>query len=65
HKPASSATPLFEPLATAVAAAASGGSSSQEPAKPFPMATQPNAFGVPLPVGIEQQREQEDYLWGV
>jgi 2-isopropylmalate synthase len=65
HKPASSATPLFEPLVTAVAAAASAGSSTPEPTKPFPIAPQPNAFGVPLPVGVEQHHDQEDYLWGV
>lgn len=65
HKPAASATPLFEPLATAVAAAASAGSANQEPAKPFPIAAQPNAFGVPLPAGLEQHHDQEDYLWGV
>ena len=65
HKPAASATPLFEPLPTAVAAAAAAGTSNQEPCKPFPMVPQTNAFGVPLPVPIDQHHDQEDYLWGV
>jgi len=65
HKPAASATPLFEPLPTAVAAAAAAGTSSQEPCKPFPLVPQTNAFGVPLPVPIDQHHDQEDYLWGV
>ncbi len=64
HKPASSATPLFEPLSAAVAAAASGASSHESP-KPFPMAPQTNAFGVPLPIPIDHYHDQEDYLWGV
>jgi 2-isopropylmalate synthase len=59
HKPAASATPLFEPLPMAVAAAA--GASAAEPLLPFPMASQTNAFGVPLPIPTDQ----EDYLWGV
>ena len=65
HKPAASATPLFEPLPTAVAAAASAGVSIQEPSKPFPMAPQTNAFGALLPIAAEHHHEQEDYLWGV
>jgi 2-isopropylmalate synthase len=65
HKPAASATPLFEPFPTAAAAAASAGASPQEHLKPFPMASQTNAFGVPVPIGIEQHHDQEDYLWGV
>src|SRR6202790_90629 len=64
HKPASSATPLFEPLATAVSAAAAASASSYESSKPFPMAAQPNAFSVPAPVSAEHH-DQEDYLWGV
>jgi 2-isopropylmalate synthase len=63
HKPAASATPLFEPLpaqATAVANAA-----AQEAPRPFPMAPQPNAFGLPLPVPADPHHDQEDYLWGV
>ncbi len=65
HKPAASATPLFEPLPTAVAAAA--GALNHESSKPFPMAPQTNAFGVPLPIPTERHhdQQQEDYLWGV
>ena len=63
HKPAASATPLFEPLATAVAAAVSV--PAQEAQRPFPLVPQTNAFGSPLPVPAEQHHEQEDYLWGV
>jgi 2-isopropylmalate synthase len=65
HKPAGSATPLFEPLQTPVAAAASA--ASPEPLRPFPMAPLPNAFGAPLPVAADHQhdQQQEDYLWGV
>jgi 2-isopropylmalate synthase len=62
HKPAASATPLFEPLPTAIAAAAAASAASQEAPKPFPMAQTPN--GMPLPVPSEHH-EQEDYLWGV
>jgi 2-isopropylmalate synthase len=64
HKPAGSATPLFEPLSTTVSAAAAASASSYESSKPFPMATQPNAFSVPAPVSAEHH-DQEDYLWGV
>ncbi|HUO27397.1 MAG TPA: 2-isopropylmalate synthase [Candidatus Aquilonibacter sp.] len=64
HKPASSATPLVEPLAAAVAAA--GKDSTGEARKPFPMAPASNAFGVPLPMPPDPHpHEQEDYLWGV
>jgi 2-isopropylmalate synthase len=65
HKPAASATPLFEPLPTAIAAAA--GASAPEPLLPFPMASQANAFGAPLPIPTERHhdQQQEDYLWGV
>jgi len=65
HKPAASATPLFEPLATAVAAAASA--STPEPPRPFPMASQANSFGLPVPISTDRQhdQQQEDYLWGV
>jgi len=65
HKPAASATPLFEPLPTAVAAAAAASASSGESLKPFPMAPEPNAFGIQMPIAVETQHEQEDYLWGV
>jgi len=65
HKPASSATPLFEPLPAAIAAAASAGTASKEPSRAYPVAQQPNAFGVPLPIPVDHSHEQEDYLWGV
>jgi len=66
HKPAGSATPLFEPLPSAVSAAAVG-APDQEPPRPFPMAPQPNAFPVPLaaPADHHHDQQQEDYLWGV
>jgi 2-isopropylmalate synthase len=66
HKPSSSATPLIEPIPSALAAAA--GVSTPEPAKPFPMAPATNRFDAPLPAASEGQHEQtqqEDYLWGV
>ena len=62
HKPAASATPLFEPLPSAAAAVASV--AVPEPSRPFPLAPQSDAFGLPMPVG-EQHHDQEDYLWGV
>jgi 2-isopropylmalate synthase len=61
HKPAGSATPLFEPLHAAAAAASAP---AHEAPRPFPLATQPNAFNVPMPIP-EQHHDQEDYLWGV
>jgi 2-isopropylmalate synthase len=63
HKPAGSATPLFEPLHSAMAAA-SGTTSGYETPRPFPLAPRPNALGMPVPVS-EQHHDQEDYLWGV
>ena len=66
HKPAASATPLFEPLPAAVSASANA--AAQESPRPFPLAPQTNAFGVPLPAHAEhhhEQQQQEDYLWGV
>jgi 2-isopropylmalate synthase len=63
HKPAASATPLFEPIQNAVAAAASV--SAHESPRPFPLVPQTNAFGVPLPIPPDQHHDQEDYLWGV
>ena len=63
HKPAGSSTPLFEPLPSAVSAAASA--ASPEPPRPFPMAPQPNAFGLPVPTEHHPDQQQEDYLWGV
>ena len=69
HKPAASATPLFEPIAAAAAAASVGVSSAElssaEAAKAFPPATQPNEFALPLSIPAEHHHEQEDYLWGV
>jgi len=63
HKPAASATPLFEPLPNAVAAAANA--TAQDSPRPFPLAAQMNAFGVSLPAPGDQHHDQEDYLWGV
>jgi 2-isopropylmalate synthase len=63
HKPAASATPLFEPLPAATSAAATA--STPEPPKPFPLAPQPNAFGVPVAADHHHDQQQEDYLWGV
>ncbi len=74
HKPSASATPLIEPIPAAKAAAANASvppmtpEPAPEPMKPFPMASQTNAFGVPLPAHVEshhEQTQQEDYLWGV
>jgi len=81
HKPSGSATPLIEPLASgkpaAVNASEAGLASVPEPAanppaaeplRPFPVSTQTNAFGVPLPAHADahhEQTQQEDYLWGV
>jgi 2-isopropylmalate synthase len=61
HKPAASATPLFEPLPTAIAKA-----SAPEPLRPFPLAPQ-TGFGMPVPVSADHHhdQQQEDYLWGV
>ncbi len=65
HKPSGSATPLIEPLSAAATAAAATAVSSPETPKPFPLATQTNTFGAPLPAQAESHHEQEDYLWGV
>ena len=66
HKPAASATPLFEPLPTA-AAAAPAGAPSPEPIRPFPMAQQASNFVLssPIPTDHHHNQQQEDYLWGV
>ena len=64
HKPAASATPLFEPLQTAVGAAAASASVYEAP-RPFPLVPQTNAFGAPMPIPGDQHHDQEDYLWGV
>jgi 2-isopropylmalate synthase len=61
HKPAASATPLFEPIPIAATAAASV---SAQDALRFPLAPQSNAFGLP-PIPADQHHDQEDYLWGV
>src|SRR6202167_5095220 len=63
HKPAGSATPLFEPLPSAVSAAAKV--AGHESPRPFPMAHQPPPFGMSLPLPADQHHDQEDYLWGV
>ncbi len=70
HKPSGSATPLIEPMVTAqpavVNAAGIAPEPAAEPAKPFPVGPQTNAFGVPLPSDPQhEQTQQEDYLWGV
>jgi 2-isopropylmalate synthase len=62
HKPAGSATPLVEPLPTAVSAAASANSESP---RPFPMASQTNTPGVTVGTDHHHDQQQEDYLWGV
>lgn len=72
HKPSVSATPLIEPIPSAMTAAAGIATgeraSTPEPAKRFPAAPPPTPFAEPLAVGSESQHEQtqqEDYLWGV
>jgi 2-isopropylmalate synthase len=61
HKPAGSATPLFEPAHSAMAASAASGYDSP---RPFPLVPRPNALNVSMPIP-EQHHDQEDYLWGV
>jgi len=76
HKPATSATPLIEPLPAAKTAAANAPAEHMptpqapepEPHRPFPVVPSTNAFGVPLPSHGDphhEQQQQEDYLWGV
>src|SRR5271165_6667704 len=72
HKPSGSATPLIEKLVPQQAAVVNAPTvtpePAPEPAKPFPVGPQTNAFGVPLPVhgdSHHEQTQQEDYLWGV
>jgi len=76
HKPATSATPLIEPLPAAKTAAANAPAEhvptpqapEPEPYRPFPVVPATNAFGVPLPAHGDphhEQQQQEDYLWGV
>src|SRR5271166_3645271 len=65
HKPTMSATPLIEPiLPTASAGVVSAAATESATA----MASQTNAFGLPLPGQDDshhEQTQQEDYLWGV
>jgi len=65
HKPAGSATPLFEAVPTAAAAAATATPYESHSPRPFPMAPQSTAFGAPVPLPGDQHHDQEDYLWGV
>ncbi|HEY3973920.1 MAG TPA: 2-isopropylmalate synthase [Candidatus Sulfotelmatobacter sp.] len=70
HKPTGSATPLIEPIIATKPAVVSASAPEPiaEPAKPFPVVPQTNAFAVPLPVHNDphhEQTQQEDYLWGV
>jgi 2-isopropylmalate synthase len=70
HKPSGSATPLIEKIVPQQAAVVNTPQMEpvQEPAKPFPVGPQTNAFGVPLPANADshhEQTQQEDYLWGV
>jgi 2-isopropylmalate synthase len=73
HKPSTSATPLIEPISSTQPAAVNAPTMSApepeaEPMKPFPIAPQTNAFGLPLPMASDpnhEQTQQEDYLWGV
>src|SRR3984957_2268565 len=57
HKPAASATPLFEPLPPQAAAVANA--AALESPRPFPLVPQTNAFGLPLPVPGDPHHEQE------
>jgi 2-isopropylmalate synthase len=61
HKPAASATPLFEPIPAAAAAAASA--APAESPRPFPLVP-PDTFAPPLSIPPDHH-DQEDYLWGV
>jgi 2-isopropylmalate synthase len=71
HKPSGSATPLIEKIVPQQAAVVNAPTATPEPAaepaKPFPVGPQTNAFGVPLPGhgDSHEQTQQEDYLWGV
>jgi 2-isopropylmalate synthase len=67
HKPAASATPLFEPIPAVASAAASASAreSSRETVRPFPLAQPGNAFSMPLTSPADPHHDQEDYLWGV
>jgi hypothetical protein len=78
HKPAGSATPLIEPIASPMAAAVNLPEAApvEDTTNEFPIAAvagssgspTANEFDVPLAVAAEGQHEQtqqEDYLWGV
>jgi len=68
HKPSGSATPLIEPIVPANEAVVNAPALEPELPKPFPVASQTNALGVPLPINAaphHEQTQQEDYLWGV
>jgi len=67
HKPAASATPLFEPIAAVASAAASASAreSSRETPRPFPLTQPANAFSLPVTSPPDPHHDQEDYLWGV
>jgi 2-isopropylmalate synthase len=79
HKPAGSATPLIEPIASPMAAAVNLPQAAPvaDATKQFPIAAAAAAssgpptaseFDIPLAVAAEAQHEQtqqEDYLWGV
>jgi len=65
HKPAGSATPLFEAVPAAAAATATATPYESHSPRPFPMAPQSTAFGAPVPLPGDQHHDQEDYLWGV
>jgi len=62
HKPAGSATPLFEPLP---AQATANAQSPRETSHAFPLAQPTNAFELPVPAPADPHHDQEDYLWGV
>jgi len=64
HKPASSATPLCEPLpAVAVAATAGAKNPARETLNPFPVSGA--SLAVAGQFAPNQPHDQEDYLWGV
>ncbi len=71
HKPSGSATPLIDPIPSAKPAAANAPVANMPPPespKPFPLGSQPNAFGAPASANADtnhEQTQQEDYLWGV
>jgi 2-isopropylmalate synthase len=60
HKPASSATPLFEPISASAAASAA----AAESPRPFPLVPPADTLVAPLSIPPDHH-DQEDYLWGV